>query len=343
MKDFIQRNMPIFVIGGITLLTFVFIIVLAQKQQPDKPYLVKVDNQTLFSENTPTKGSPSAPVTLVEFSDFECPACAAYQPSVSNILNKYGDKIYFGYRHFPLPQHPHSEQAAIAAIAAGEQGKFFEYGDILFKNQNALTNDDLLKYAKDLGLDLVKFENDLKRDDLKQRLMDDLKVIYDLKISSTPTFYLNGNLMEIKSFADFEKQITDAIGINNVEEIPMQPVSGTQPQNNTNNTLPSNTQPQVNETGTKKPTLDITYTTEGFSPSTRAVKKNTIVKWTNKTAETIKLKQLIQAYDELRVPIEIKANETFEFELTKTGLFTFEEEISKKFGKLTVLDTKESN
>jgi protein-disulfide isomerase len=121
------------------------------------------------------KGNKDAAVTLVEYSDFQCPACASFQPVLKELLATYGENLKFEYKHYPLPIHPYAQQAAIAAEAAGQQGKFFEYHDALFENQaewskSATPVAFFNKYAEELGLDVEKFKQHQKASLLRERL-----------------------------------------------------------------------------------------------------------------------------------------------------------------------------
>jgi protein-disulfide isomerase len=162
------------------------------------------------------KGSNDAAVTLVEYSDFQCPACASFQPVLKEILATYGEQLRFEYKHYPLPIHPYAQQAAIAAEAAGQQGKFFEYHDALFENQNEWSKSAtpvafFTKYAQDLGLDVEKFKQQQKSSLLRDAVRADLNEARELGLTATPTFFLNGEKMEITSFEDFIAQIAFAI------------------------------------------------------------------------------------------------------------------------------------
>lgn len=162
------------------------------------------------------KGNPDATVTLVEYSDFQCPACASFQPVLEEVMNQYGDKIRFEYKHFPLPIHSYAQQAAIAAEAAGQQGKFFEYHDMLFKNQQAWTTATapaslFVQYAQELGLDVETFRRHQNASLLRDAVRADLTEGRELEITGTPTFYLNGQKMEMDTFEDFIKQVTLAV------------------------------------------------------------------------------------------------------------------------------------
>jgi len=162
------------------------------------------------------KGNAEAAVTLVEYSDFQCPACAAFQPVIAEIMSTYGDNLKFEYHHYPLPIHKFSQQAAVAAEAAGQQNKFFEMHDKLFENQqewstSATPQVFFVKYATDLGLDAELFKKHLSSSALRDAVRSDLNKAKELGLTGTPTFYLNGEKMEIKTFEDFIGQIAYAI------------------------------------------------------------------------------------------------------------------------------------
>jgi protein-disulfide isomerase len=143
-------------------------------------------------------GSSTAAVTLIEYSDFECPACATYQPIVNELEKKYGDKIAVVYRYFPLRQiHKSADLAAQASEAAGLQGKFWEMHDLLFSRQTQWSTasdvkQTLIDYASELKLDTAKFTADLESQTVKDRVNIDVASGEAIGINSTPTFYLNG-------------------------------------------------------------------------------------------------------------------------------------------------------
>lgn len=143
-------------------------------------------------------GPENARVTIIEYSDLQCPACAAYAPVVKQILEKYPDDVRFVYRHFPLNQiHPNAYEAALAVEAAGKQGKFWEMHDLLFANQSAWARvgaplESFLAYAGQLELDVAQFEADYRSDAVKDKVAADQASGYAAGISATPTFFLNG-------------------------------------------------------------------------------------------------------------------------------------------------------
>ena len=164
---------------------------------------------------THIKGSDTAAVTLVEYSDFQCPACGQFQPVVEEVLASYGDSLKFEYKHFPLIQiHQFAEPAAIAAEAAGQQGKFFEYAHLLFINQAVWSKTNpapfFTKYAEELGLNLEQFTRNQKSSMLKDAVRTQFDEARGLGLTGTPSFYLNGQKMNITTIDDFKAQIAAA-------------------------------------------------------------------------------------------------------------------------------------
>ncbi len=162
-------------------------------------------------------GNASSTITLTEYSDFQCPACAFYYPIVEKTLKERGDKIRFIYRNFPLPQHQNAMSAAQAAGAAGKQGQFWEMYSMIFgthdKWENSTTTVDTFReYAVKLGLDIQKFDADYLSDDVKQKILNDEQQGSAAGINSTPTFYLNGKKTKMpENSVDFVKLIDEAI------------------------------------------------------------------------------------------------------------------------------------
>jgi len=143
-------------------------------------------------------GPDSAPVTVVEFGDFECPSCRQAHPAVQMMLSHFGKQVRFAFRHFPLREvHPHAELAAEAAEAAGAQGKFWPYAELLFNHQSHLDNRHLDSYAAQLGLDMARFENELKDNVYRQRVQEQVELGRRLSVRATPTFYVNGVFTDV--------------------------------------------------------------------------------------------------------------------------------------------------
>lgn len=150
------------------------------------------DPKLLVKADSWKTGTDSAKVTLVEFSDFECPACKAAKPIVESLLTKYNGQIQFVYRFFPLPSHEFGFISAEAAEAAGRQGKFWEMRNKLFEISPSLAKSDLDQAAKGLNLDIVKFDSDLDSDAVRQKVLNDQADGNALGVNATPTFFING-------------------------------------------------------------------------------------------------------------------------------------------------------
>lgn len=164
-----------------------------------------------------TKGAASPVVTFVEYSDYQCPACAAYYPLLEEMVAEYKDRISFTYRHFPLPQHKEALYAAYAAEAAGKQGKFWEMNGMLFEKQSEWSERPNAQaviegYALQLGLDVIQFRSDMKSSDIKAKVERDRKSGQLSGIDHTPTFFLNGKMAtNPRSKEELKALIEDAI------------------------------------------------------------------------------------------------------------------------------------
>ncbi len=163
-----------------------------------------------------TLGGEDAVVSLIEYSDFQCPACRSYHPVVKEVLEAYGDNISFTYRHYPLRQiHEHAQLAGQATEAAGMQGKFWEMHDILFERQQAWSNGTGQKrqfsdYAEELELDVDKFEDDLNSSEAKQKVNAGYNSGIRAGVSSTPSFFLNGSQIQPGGTPGSFNQLIDA-------------------------------------------------------------------------------------------------------------------------------------
>ena len=168
--------------------------------------------QKISVDDDPARGDANAPVTIVEFTDFQCPACAAMHPVLEEVLKSYGNKVRFVVRDFPLSQHEHARKAAEAANAAHAQGKFFEYAALLFKYQKALDVPSLKKYASDLGLNRARFDAALDRGVYTAEIKKDLEDGETYGIGSTPTIFINGVQLRVLSPEGLRDAIDRAIG-----------------------------------------------------------------------------------------------------------------------------------
>jgi protein-disulfide isomerase len=145
------------------------------------------------SERDHAVGSPYAPVTLVEYGDYECPHCGAAHPVVNTLQHALGPHLRFVYRHFPMASmHPHAPKAAEAAEAAGAQGEFWPMHDTIFEHQRALEPQNLAAYADALGLDLARFSRELASHVHAARVREDFTGGVRSGVNGTPTFFING-------------------------------------------------------------------------------------------------------------------------------------------------------
>lgn len=148
--------------------------------------------QSVSVDDDPARGPVTAVVTVVEFTDFQCPSCAAMHPVLEEVLKSYGAKVRFVVRDYPLAQHAQARKAAEAANAAHAQGKFFEYAALLFKRQKALDVPSLKKYATELGLDRVRFDAALDGGKFADEVKHDVAEGNLYGVESTPTIFING-------------------------------------------------------------------------------------------------------------------------------------------------------
>ena len=155
--------------------------------------------QLISVDDDPSRGPATAPVTIVEFTDFQCPACAAMHPVLEEVLKSYSDKVRFVVRDFPLDRHENARKAAEAANAANAQGKFFEYAAILFKRQQALDIPSLKKYATELGLDRARFDAALDRGTYAAEVEHDVEEGEMYGVGVTPTIFVNGVQLKVLS------------------------------------------------------------------------------------------------------------------------------------------------
>jgi len=159
------------------------------------------------------KGSPDAPITIVEFADFQCPYCQSVQPTLKAVMDKYQGKVRLGFRDYPLRQmHPQAQQAAEASRCAGAQGKFWEYHDLLYANQGKLNLESLKEQARAAALDMPGFEACLASGKFRPLIDSDLQSGSIAGVSGTPAFYINGvALIGAQPLAAFERVIENEL------------------------------------------------------------------------------------------------------------------------------------
>jgi protein-disulfide isomerase len=168
---------------------------------------------SIATDDQPAKGTANALVTIVEFTDFECPSCARQHPVLERIVNEYGDRVRLVVRDFPLSQHANARKAAEAAEAAREQGKYWEYAGVLFRNQSALSVDKLRQYATDLGLDRARFDASLDSGKLAAKVQRDIHDGRKLGLNGTPTLFINGKRLSDNSYESMKSAIDAALSL----------------------------------------------------------------------------------------------------------------------------------
>lgn len=157
---------------------------------------------SISTTDQPSLGSDKAPVTVIAFTDYQCPSCAAMHPSLERLVKTYGDKVRLVTRDFPLTQHSEAFKAAEAAEAAREQGKYWEYIHILLRNQSALTVEKLKTYATEAGLDRARFDSALDSGKFKESVQIDVDEGIRLGLRGTPTLFVNGRRVSVTSYED---------------------------------------------------------------------------------------------------------------------------------------------
>ncbi|MBI2057452.1 MAG: DsbA family protein [Candidatus Yanofskybacteria bacterium] len=161
------------------------------------------------------KGNKDSKVVLIEYGDFQCPACGAYYPLVEKLADEHSNEFQFVYRHFPLQQHANAKPAAYASEAAGKQGKFWEMYNLIYSRQNDWSekknaDDIFLEYAGSMGLNLDQFKKDKDSQDTKDKVKKNYDSGIANKVNATPTFFLNGKKIQPQSYEEFANLIKQA-------------------------------------------------------------------------------------------------------------------------------------
>jgi protein-disulfide isomerase len=191
-----------------------------QRPEPDpkKVHQVRIDG-------APAKGPNSAPVTIVEFSEFQCPFCLKVEPTIKRIQEVYSTQVRVVWKHMPLSIHRNALDAAVAAEAARRQDKFWEYHDRLFANQQKLDPENLQEYAKELQLDMARFDKDRLDPEIRKRIEADKAEAETIGVNATPTFFINGRYVRgAQPFETLAKVIDEELAKRNVP-VPSRPSS----------------------------------------------------------------------------------------------------------------------
>ncbi len=178
--------------------------------------IVGAKNNENITFSSHVKGNSEAAVKLVEYSDFQCPACTSFQLALQEIMAEYGDSLSLEYKHYPLPIHPQAESSAKAAEAAAQQDAFFAYHDKLFENQDTWSRSKnpsvlFIQYATELGLDTEKFKRQMNSSLIRDKVRDSGREAREMGITGTPTFFLNGERMNYKTYEEFKDLIATVV------------------------------------------------------------------------------------------------------------------------------------
>jgi protein-disulfide isomerase len=176
-----------------------------RRPDPAEEYEVEVGQ-------APVRGNEDAAVTIVEWSDFQCPFCNRAMPTLAKIEEEYGDDVRIVFKHLPLSIHPQAPAAHAAAEAAHRQGKFWEMHDRIFENQRDLKPSTFERYAEEIGLDVDRFRKDVASADVKKRIDDDMRQGSKLGVSGTPAFFINGRFISgAQPFVNFKRVIDEVL------------------------------------------------------------------------------------------------------------------------------------
>jgi protein-disulfide isomerase len=169
--------------------------------------------QAINISGSPFKGPANAPVVMVVFDDFQCPYCAKLAPILDRVFEMYPDEMKLVFKNFPLSKiHPFATEAAIAALAANRQGKFWEFHDELYRNYNRLSSEKIRQTATDLGLDMAKFDQALKDPQIQARVSSDFQEGIKAGIRGTPTVFINGRQLRTNSIREMRSVIEKELG-----------------------------------------------------------------------------------------------------------------------------------
>jgi protein-disulfide isomerase len=231
-----KSSLPFVIIGGVLVAVIVAVVLMSRTSgtssaptpPPTTPSSANSGASPVQQTRSPqpgasnpwSKGGTTARVTLEEFSDFQCPACGALEPGLRRVVNDYGDRVQLIFRNFPLAMHKYAFQAARAAEAAGQQGKFWEMHDMIYDNQKEWSDSmeprvQFESYATRLGLDVQRFKTDSERQDLADRIKADYGRGMSLNVKGTPTIFLNGREMvpgKLVTEDDLRREIDAALG-----------------------------------------------------------------------------------------------------------------------------------
>lgn len=180
---------------------------LANAKSKEVQFVDLVYVQQLPVNNSPVKGAQKAPVTVTIFSDFQCPYCARLLPTMEQVMTAYPQQVRMVFKQFPLSMHKFAQPAALASLAARNQGKFWPLHDLLFANYNTLSEAKIRELAAAVGLDMARYDRDVANPALQQEIAADLQLGAQAGVRGTPAVYVNGKQLKDRSFNGFKQEI----------------------------------------------------------------------------------------------------------------------------------------
>jgi protein-disulfide isomerase len=170
------------------------------------------ERYTVTTKGAPAVGPEEAAVSVVAFSDFQCPFCSRAVPTLEQVEEEYGDKVRIVFKHLPLSMHPKAPAAHAAAEAAHRQGKFWEMHDRIFADQREMSPERYVEYATEIGLDIDQFNADVASDEVKKRIEADTSEAARLNVRGTPAFFINGKYLSgAQPFETFKQRIDEEL------------------------------------------------------------------------------------------------------------------------------------
>jgi len=321
IKEILKRNSPVFFIGLITFVVFIVIIATSQLREPVQPTLIQTEEDELVTDYTNIKGSKETPILITIFYDFSCASCPSYHSVIEELYKTYPDYISIAVRHFPLENNHESFNASVAAQAAGNQGRFWEFIDLLFQNQEKFQEGDFVRYADILNLNLKQFRNDLSNSGIKAQVSQDVIFGKELGVISTPTFFVNGKKAVVSNPTDLKIKIEDDLKNYGVDIVKVKNELETQQQQKIDQTYNNIYNTVDQRFGIK----EIEFVDGNFNPRNSSATAGQLVRFTNNSENTIVINQIMDKYEALSKDVTLKPEEYFEFrlELRRYGLWTY--------------------
>ena len=303
--------MPVLFIGLALVIIFIFIILSSQLRPAETPTLIETGQDELIAKHTNFVGPNNAKLFIVEFVDFESLTCKTYHQTMKELIELYPQHIAWGIRNFPLEKNPNANAAARAAQAAGNQGKYWEFIDILFQNSDKLQEGDFVRYADILGMDLGLFRADFNDQGIASQIQQDIEFGNKIGVNSAPTFFLNGKQLIFKNPADFKTQIEQELTNENVNVIQIQEEKAQKEQGETQQMFADIYYTIDQRFGIK----EIEFIENNFKPRNSSATAGQIVRFTNNSQNEITITQIMSKYEALNKDVILLPEESFEFRL----------------------------